>query len=194
MQADSESDWNQGWQDFVIGLALSFAFVEAITAAILIRSDTPAPAIPTPTTQLQLFFRIVSVVMPFVLIYGMYAATGFWLYRAHVRLTEIGRTSAVVYRRIVRSPYHLGSVAIFGSTFIGVILSNLIPSAPTDHGTRIAGALLRAAIGVTCAWIAVYIRRDIDLMWHGDDAPPTDERPPFPPEPIADPSDPMTAV
>ena len=171
MQAEPELGWNQGWQDFVIGLALSFAFVEAIAAGILIWANNPtAPDVTTaPTTQLLLFVRILSLVLPFVLIYGMYLAVWAWVHRAQVHMRAAGSAGGVIYRKRVTSPYRLGSVMIFGSTIVGVILSNLIGhNAGNDH-TRLAGVLLRLAIGIACAWLAVYIRRDIDTLMTGAD-------------------------
>lgn len=172
MQAEPELGWNQGWQDFVIGLALSFAFVEAITVGILIWANNPAAPVvtPAPTTQLLLFVRILSLVLPFVLIYGMYLAAGTWVYRANIYMRAAGSTGGVIYRKRVTSPYRLGSVMIFGSTIVGVILSNLIGRNAVDDSTRLAGALLRLAIGIACAWLAVYVRRDIQALITGTGA------------------------
>ncbi len=164
-------DWNQGWQDAVIGLALSFAFIEAITLAILLENR---PESTTPITALALVAKILSLVLPLVLGYGTYAAFAMWTYRAQQRMLAAGQRGGVVYGRPVVSPYRLGSVLIFWVTIFGMFAATIVVTLGKTHDLLVAAAILRLAIGIACAWIAAFVRRDIELLMGPATVDPTE--------------------
>ena len=157
-------DWNQGWQDVVIGLSLSFAFIEAITGAILLENRPPVAA-PATITVITLIAKILSVVMPPILGYGSYAAMAGWVYRANVRLRATGTDGGLVFGRRIRSPYRLGSVRLFWITIFALVASNAYANPADPHGVAVTAAFLRLGVGVAGACLAVFVRRDIDALF-----------------------------
>jgi hypothetical protein len=161
---DPQPDWNQGWQDFVIGLALSFAFVEGITAVILLEHRPVPAAAAAATSVLTLVAKILSLALPPALGYGTYAALATWTYRAQARMQASGRTGGFVHGRPIRSPYRLGSVLIFWATILGLFATTLFGTGDSARSVVITATVLRLIVGVACAWLAVFVRKDIDAL------------------------------
>jgi hypothetical protein len=158
--AIDEPSWNRGWYEFVSGLALAFAFVEAISAGILLwhgpaQVATVAGQEPSLAVLLS---TILMVVVPTMLGYGSYIGLGVWMYRARRRIPDpVGD----------RSPYRLGSVHIFWATIFVLLATNWFAADHVSTNAKTVGvtaAILRMTIGLTCAWLAVFVRSDILVL------------------------------